>query len=294
MRRSGWYSEWLVSLPSVTWLLAFFAVPSLVVLAIAFKPSTPFGGIGSGWTLDTLRSLGGPGYGPVLWRTAWISLATTAICIALALPAGYFIARSTPRLRRILLLLVIVPFWTSFLIRVFAWKVLLHPDGWIRGLLVASGALSPDTPLLYSTGAILLVMVYTSLPFAILPVYAAAEKFDYRLTEAARDLGASTLQAFFRVFLPGIRRGVITALLVVFIPALGSYVVPDLVGGPAGELIGNKIAQRTFVDRNLPQAGALSVTLMIAVLVPLLLVLSLQRRRLQGGLGETPVGREEG
>ena len=287
------YREWLVSLPSVSWLLAFFAVPSLVVLAIAFKPSTPFGGIGSGWTLDTLRSLGGPGYAAVLWRTVWISLATTAICIALAIPAGYFIARATLSQRRILLLLVIVPFWTSFLIRVFAWKVLLHPDGWIRGLLVTSGAVAPDTPLLYSTAAVLLVMVYTSLPFAILPVYAAAEKFDYRLTEAARDLGATALQAFFRAFLPGIRRGVVTALLVVFIPALGSYVVPDLVGGPGGELIGNKIAQRTFVDRNLPQAGALSAALMLAVMVPLLVVLSAQRRKVQGGTTETLPGREE-
>ncbi len=276
--------EWLVSLPSVTWLLAFFLVPSAVVFAIAFKPSTPFGGIGTGWTIETLRSLGNPAYVAVLWRTLWISLATTAICILLAVPAGYFIARSTPRLRRVLLLMVIVPFWTSFLIRIFAWKVLLHPDGWIRGLFVASGALSPDTPLLYSSGAILLVMVYTSLPFAILPVYAAAERFDFRLTEAARDLGAGATRAFLRVFLPGIRRGVLTAVLVVFIPALGSYVVPDLVGGTGSEMIGNKIAQRTFVDRNLPQAAALSAGLMLAVLVPLLVVLSFQRRHVEGAL----------
>ncbi len=281
-RRS--YREWLVSFPSVTWLFAFFLVPSAFVLAIAFKPSTPFGGIGTGWTVATLRSLGNPAYVVVLWRTVWISLATTAICILLAVPAGYSIARSAPRLRRVLLLMVIVPFWTSFLIRIFAWKVLLHPDGWIHGLFVASGLLRADTPLLYSSGAILLVMVYTSLPFAILPVYAAAEKFDFRLTEAARDLGASATRAFLRVFLPGIRRGLVTALLVVFIPALGSYVVPDLVGGTGGEMIGNKIAQRTFVDRNLPQAAALSAGLMLAVLVPLLVVLSLQRRRVQGAL----------
>lgn len=280
------YSEWLVSLPSVTWLLVLFVVPSAVVLAIAFKPSTPFGGIGPGWTIETVRSLGNPAYLAVLWRTAWIGLATTAICILLAVPAGYFIARSRPRLRRVLLLMVIVPFWTSFLIRIFAWKVLLHPDGWIRGLLVACGLLSPDTPLLYSSGAILLVMVYTSLPFAILPVYAAAEKFDFRLAEAARDLGASAMRAFFRVFLPGIRRGVVTALLVVFIPALGSYVVPDLVGGTGSEMVGNKIAQRTFVDRNLPQAAALSAGLMLAVLVPLLVVLSAQPRRPDQAPGE--------
>ena len=101
-------------------------------------------------------------------------------------------------------------------------------------------------------------MVYTYLPFAILPIYAAAEKFDFRLIEAARDLGARPLRAFFSVFLPGIRRGLLTAILVVFIPALGSYVIPDIVGGPSSEMIGNKIAQRTFVDRNLPHASGLS------------------------------------
>jgi len=123
---------------------------------------------------------------------------------------------------------------------------------------------------------VLLVMIYTFLPFAILPIYAAAGKFDFRLTEAARDLGASPIGAFLRIFLPGIRRGVVTAILVVFIPALGSYVIPDLVGGPGGEMIGNKIAQRTFVDRNLPHASAVSACLMLAVLVPLLVVLMLQ------------------
>ncbi len=114
------------------------------------------------------------------------------------------------------------------------------------------------------------MLVYTELPFAILPIYAAAEKFDFRLIEAARDLGASPVARVPRVFLPGIRRGLLTAMLVVFIPALGSYVVPDIVGGPTSEMIGNKIAQRTFVDRNLPHASALSALLALAVLLPTL------------------------
>ena len=122
-------------------------------------------------------------------------------------------------------------------------------------------------------------MVYTFLPFAILPIYAAAEKFDFRLLEAARDLGAAPLRAFVEVFLPGIRRGLLTAFLVVFIPALGSYVIPDLVGGPGGEMLGNKIAQRVFVDRNLPHASALSALLILAVLLPMAAVLVLQSRQ---------------
>ena len=176
-------------------------------------------------------------------------------------------------------MLIIVPFWTSFLVRVFAWKSLLHPEGPVKKLLVMAGLAGPGTPLLYNSGAVVLVTVYAYLPFTILPIYAAAEKFDFELLEAARDLGASRFQAFRRVFLPGIRTGLLTGLLFVLIPALGSYVIPDLVGGTGGEMIGNRIAQRVFVDRNLPQASALSALLILAVLVPLAAVLALERRR---------------
>ena len=124
----------------------------------------------------------------------------------------------------------------------------------------------------------ILVSIYTFLPFTILPIYAAAEKFDFRLMEAARDLGARPFFAFRKVFIPGIRRGLVTAVLFVFIPALGSYVIPDIVGGPGGEMIGNKIAQRVFVDRNLPLASALSVVLILSVLAPLIAILFLQRK----------------
>jgi spermidine/putrescine transport system permease protein len=272
-------NEWLVSAPSIVWLGVLFVLPTLIVFAITFKPSDPYGGVGPGWTLETLRSLGNPNYPAIIWRTVWLSLATTIICIFFSIPAGYFMARVKPAWRKLILLLVIVPFWTSFLIRIFAWKVLLHPDGMIKRLLVATHLCAPETSLLYNVNAVLLVMAYTYLPFAILPIYAAAEKFDFRLIEAARDLGASQLRAFFSVFLPGIRRGILTAVLVVFIPCLGSYVIPDIVGGPNGEMIGNKIAQRTFVDRNLPHASGLSAFLTLAVLAPMAAVLLLQRKK---------------
>lgn len=267
-------AEWIISLPSMSWLVVFFLAPSLIVLTLAFRPVSPFGGVGSGWTLETLRDLWNPAYVRMIWRTVWISSCTTFICLVLALPTGYYIARAAPSRRRLLLLLIIVPFWTSFLIRVFAWKVLLHPDGVVKQLLVWAHIVRPESVLLYSAPAVLLVMVYSFLPFAVLPIYAAVERFDLGLMEAARDLGAGPVRAFVKVLLPGIRRGVLTALLVVFIPALGAYVIPDLVGGPASEMIGNKIAQRVFVDRNLPHAGALSAVLMLALLMPLLLILA--------------------
>jgi spermidine/putrescine transport system permease protein len=271
--------EVLVSFPSLFWLSLFFIVPTLFVFAIALKPANPYGGIGSGWTWDNLRSLANPNYLAVAWRTLWISVLSAAVCIVLAIPIGYYLARLTARWKSFFLMLIIVPFWTNFLIRIFAWKILLHPEGAIKKVLAFSGLVGPQTSLLYNSAAVVLVTVYTFLPFTILPIYAAAEKFDFQLLEAARDLGARRLQAFARIFLPGIRRGLITAVLFVFIPALGSYVIPDIVGGPSGEMIGNKIAQRVFVDRNLPQASALSVVLILSVLAPLVTVLVLQRKR---------------
>ena len=285
--RSG---EWLTSLPTLLWLALFFAVPTGLVFLIAFRPPDPYGGIGAGWTLANLGSLLNPAYLAVAWRTLWISLLTTVICLLLALPTGFFVARASEKWRNKLLLLIIIPFWTSFLVRIFAWKTLLHPEGLIKKLFVLLGAASPESTLLYRPGAVVLIMVYTFLPFTILPIYAAAEKFDFRIIEAARDLGAKSHQAFLRVFLPGIRRGLLTAVLVVFIPALGSYIIPDLVGGPGSEMLGNKIAQRVFVDRNLPQAGALSVILILSVLAPLVTVLILQGKKAKPELviGEPP------
>ncbi len=271
--------EWLLTLPSLVWLGVLFLLPSLVVVAIAFKPADPFGGLGPGWTLDTWRALGNPHYTWIAARTVWYSVLITLFCLALAIPVAYQMARAPQRARAGLLLAVIVPFWTSFLVRIFAWKVVLHPEGALAHALAALHLVAPGTSLLYNPAAVLLVLLYTELPFAILPLYAAAEKFDFRLLEAARDLGASSLQAFVRVFLPGIRRGLLTATLVTFVPALGAYIVPDLVGGPSSEMIGNKIAQRTFVDRNLPQASALSTLLGAAVLVPASLALAAGRRR---------------
>jgi len=270
--------EWLVTLPSFAWLTILFLVPTALIFAITFKPATPYGGIGAGWTLETLRTLGNPNYPAILARTLRLSVLATAWCILLATPMGYYMARVRPSRRRLMLLLVILPFWTSFLVRIFAWKALLHPDGLLKQALVFLRLVGPDTSLLYNAHAVLLVMVYTELPFAILPIYAAAEKFDFRLIEAAKDLGATSWRAFRSVFLPGIRVGLFTAFLMVFIPSLGSYVIPDLVGGPTSEMIGNKIAQRTFVDRNLPHAAGLSALLTVAVLIPLAGMTALRRR----------------
>jgi spermidine/putrescine transport system permease protein len=263
--------ELLLSLPSLAWLSLFVLVPAALILIIAFRATAPTGGIADEWTLGQFRILAEPHIQVLLWRTLWISAVTSAICLALAIPVAWFIARARESVRSTLLLLVIIPFWTNFLIRVFAWNQILHSEGALARFLRAIHLLEPNQPLLFNSGAVILVSVYTYLPFAILPLYAAAEKFDFRLLEAARDLGAGALRSVFSIFIPGIATGIRTALVIVFIPMLGSYVVPDLVGGSNGQMIGNKIAQRNFSDRNLPSASALAAILSVAVLAPMLI-----------------------
>lgn len=262
--------EILATLPSFGWLSLFVLVPTLLVLAIAFRETDPAGGIGLRWTFGQFEIFTQSSILILLWRTFWISALTTGICVALALPVAWFVARVRKEWRPRLLLLIIVPFWTNFLIRVFAWNQILHSEGGLARFLRAIHLLGENDSLLFNSGAVVLVSVYTYLPFAILPLYAAAEKFDFGLLDAARDLGATALRAFWSVFLPGIRKGISTALVIVFVPMLGSYVVPDLVGGTDGQMIGNKIAQRNFADRNLPAASAMSAILTLAVLAPLL------------------------
>ncbi len=263
--------EILSTAPSFLWLAAFVLLPLLVIFAIAFKPTLGGGEIGKGWSLDAVRSLLDPSYLELLWRTVWMSAVVTALCLAISLPVAYAMARMSPAWRSRILLLVIVPFWTNFVIRVFAWQQILHAEGWVAHQLRDIGLLGENDRLLGNAFAVILVSVYTYLPFGILPLFAAAEKFDFGLLDAARDLGAKAFQSITTVFLPGIRQGMATAFIVIFIPMLGSYVVPDMVGGTDSQMIGNKIAQRNFSDRNLPQAAALSAALTLLVMAPMVL-----------------------
>lgn len=262
--------ELLATLPSFGWLGLFVFMPTLLVLAIAFRETDPAGGIGAGWTLGQFAIFRQSSIHALLWRTIWISALTTILCMVMALPVAWFLARVRKEWRSRLLLLIIVPFWTNFLIRVFAWNQILHSEGGLARFLRSIHLLGENDSLLFNSGAVVLVSVYTYLPFAILPLYAAAEKFDFSLLDAARDLGATAWRAFWLVFIPAIRKGLLTALVIVFVPMLGSYVVPDLVGGADGQMIGNKIAQRNFSDRNLPSASALAAILTLAVLAPML------------------------
>jgi spermidine/putrescine transport system permease protein len=203
----------------------------------------------------------------------------TLVCLAAAVPTAYFMARARPKLKTAVVLMIMIPFLTNFIIRVFAWKVILHPDGLVGRAATGLGLLEEGTQLLYNPWAVIVVSVYSYLPFAILPVYAAAEKFDFTLLEAALDLGCRRWEAFRKVFLPGVRQGVQSAALLVFIPNLGAYVIPEIVGGHDGAMLGNKVAQRLFTDRNLPHAAGLSSLLTLLVVVPLVAGIFIRRRR---------------
>lgn len=262
--------EYAVTAPSLLWMTLFFLLPTLIIFAIAFRSRGEFGGIGDQWTFETLKSLSYPNYPSIIWRTIWMSVACTGLTLAIAIPVAYYIARVSARTRDLVMLLTIIPFWTNFLIRIFAWKSVLHPEGMLKSFLVWCHVLSPDAILLYRPEAVLVVMVYTELPFAILPLYAAAEKFDFSLFEAAMDLGASRLYAFFHVFVPGIGEGVLSACLMVLIPCVGSYVIPDMVGGKDSMMIGNIIVRTTLENRNIPAAAALSAVMTLVMFLPLL------------------------
>lgn len=280
--------EWLVSLPSFLWLCLFFLLPTLIIFLFSFRSRGELGGVGDEWTLETIRAIGNPNYPLIIWRTIWMSVVCTAITLMTAVPVAYYLARARPWKRDLMMLLIIVPFWTNFIIRVFAWKSVLHPDGILKQILVWMQLASPDTILLYRPEAVLMVMVYTELPFAILPLYAAASKFDFSLFEAAMDLGASRFYTFMRVFLPGIAGGLLSASLMVFIPCLGSYVIPDLVGGKGSQMLGNVIVRLTLENRNLPGACALSALMTLVMFMPLLFFLkgngqSSDKKERQGG-----------
>lgn len=272
-------AEIFLTLPSCGWMVVFFLIPSVLLFALSFHPTALDGGIGEGWTLDTWRTISNPNYPAIVWRTIWLSVLATLICIVISVPCSFAVARAPAIKRHVLVGLVILPFWTSFLIRVFAWKILLHPDGVIRTFLLNLGLIAPEQQLLYNPVAVLLVMVYTYLPFAMLPLFAAAEKFDFCLFEAALDLGATPFRSFMKVFVPGIRAGIFSATLMVMIPSFGSYVIPDMVGGADSEMIGTKIAQRAIPDRNLPHASALSALLMLGVLLPPFIGWAIYRKR---------------
>ena len=249
------------SWPMGIWFTVFFVAPLLIITAYSFLKKGLYGGVIWEFSLNAYKQMFNKAYGIVLFRTLWISAVSTLITIIIALPCGYAIARS--KNQTILLMLIIIPFWTNSLIRIFACMSILGNDGLVNTLLLKLGLINEYIPLLYNQKAVILVSVYMYLPYAILPVFTAIDRFDFSLLEAARDLGATKTQSMIKVLLPSIRSGVITALIFTFIPIFGAYTVPLLVGGKDSYMLGNIIVDQVNKTRNWPLAAAFSMIITI-------------------------------
>jgi spermidine/putrescine transport system permease protein len=247
------------------WLVVFFLIPVIVILTYSFFERDYQGGVLFKFSLQGYKDILNPNYVAVFLRTIFISLVSSVVSIILAIPVAYYIAFS--RWKNILLLLVIVPFWTNSLIRIYAWIFILGNNGLVNQFLIKTGFTESYVQFIYNNFAVVLVLVYTYLPFAILPLYSAIERLEKNIFEAAMDLGCTKRQVFFRVLLPNIRQGIISAFVFVFIPAIGTYAVPELVGGKNSRLIGNEIARLLTTARNWPAAAAISSVLLAITII---------------------------
>ncbi len=261
----------LFLLPSWTFLAGLFLLPLGIVFAYSFLSRGLYGGVTNGWTWASYRQIADPLYLGILVRTFAMSALATALCLVLGFPLALFIARAKTR-RNFYLQLVMLPFWTSFLIRTYAWMFLLRDTGPVNALLLNLGLVSSPLPLLYNNGAVLLGLVYGFLPFAVLPMYATLERLDPGLEEAAADLGAKPLEAVARVIVPLCAPGFRAAAVLVFIPCLGAYLTPDLLGGGKSVMMGTLIQNQFTTARDWPFGAALALILMILVAGLLLLV----------------------
>jgi spermidine/putrescine transport system permease protein len=258
------------------WFTIFFLAPLVIIVVYSFLKKGLYGGVEPVFSLDAYRSLSNPSFLIVTARTIITSIAATIITIFIALPCGYFMAKS--RNQTFLLLLIIIPFWTNFLIRVFAWMNILGNSGFLNDFLIRIGLVNDYIHFLYNQRVVVLVLVYMYLPYAILPLFSTIDKFDFSLLEAARDLGASKFASMIRVLLPNIRSGVYTAVLFTFIPIFGAYAVPLLVGGKDSYMLGNIIADQLTKSRNWPLASAISMVLTVVTTAGVIVMMNLQRR----------------
>ncbi len=264
LRNTGGLYSW----PMGLWFTLFFVIPLLIIILYSFLKKGLYGGVVMEFSLDAYRQMFNPSYGKILLRTIWIASISTAITILIALPCGYAMARS--RRQTVLLFLVIIPFWTNSLIRIFAWMSILGNEGFVNQFLRNIGLVDEYAKLLYTQNAVILVSVYMYLPYAILPVFTAVDKFDFSLLEAARDLGATKPQSMLRVLLPNIKSGLVTAVIFTFIPIFGAYTVPLLVGGKDSYMIGNIIVDQVNKTRNWPLASAFSMIITVVSTVGVL------------------------
>lgn len=260
----------LLAVPAVLWLVLFFLLPLLIVVVVSFMTRGSGGSITLPLTLDHYQRIFGPIYFPVFLNSVWVALLTTVVCLLAGYPLAFYIStRKSKGAQNFALFLVILPFWTNFLVRTYAWRVLLGTEGTINETLMNLHLITEPLQLLNTRFAVLIGLVYGELPFMVLPIYTSVERFDFRLVEAAHDLGANDLRAFLRVVFPLTLPGVFAGCILVFIPSIGAFITPDLLGGTQGIMIGNLINQQFHGTGNWPLGSAASVVMMGLVMISL-------------------------
>ncbi len=273
-RRPGLQTASLVS-PSALWLLLFVAAPTLIVVYYSFLTTGDFGRIIHAFTFENYARVLDPLYLKVLWRSLWLAGGSALLCLLIGFPLAYWIAMYGGRWRNLLVFLIVVPSWTSYLVRVFTWVFLLKDSGFVLGAMKAVGMIPPDSrlQLLFDWKAVMIVMVYSYLDFMIIPLYAALARLDRSVLEAASDLGANPLKRLWKVTLPMIRGGVLAGSILVFVPAFGEFLIPDLLGGSKVNMVGNLIESHFIGSNNWAFGSALAVALTAIILTLIFLYL---------------------
>lgn len=255
---------WLLA-PGLLWTVFFCLVPLAVIFVVSLATRGTYGGIVWDFSLENYRDLLHVLYGRIFWQSLLLAALTTIICLAMGFPLAYYIARLPPRSQALWLVLIMVPFWTNFLVRTYAWIFILRTEGLLNTVLLKLGVISAPLDILYSDIAVVLGLVYGYLPFMVLPLYAAIERVDRSLIEAAWDLYADRWPVFRRVLVPLTKPGIVAGCVLVFIPSLGAFITPDLLGGARSMMVGNLIQHEYLIARDWPLGSAISMVLMTLV-----------------------------
>lgn len=271
-------NAWL-ALPAAGWFFWFLLIPLFFVVAHSFATRGSYGSVVFRWTAENYARAVDPLYLRIFLNSVKLAIVTTVSCLLIGFPMAYTLARAPRTLRHVLLVLVVVPFWTNFVVRTYALKVLFAESGPVNSAALWLGFLKEPFVFANSTFAVWLGMVTNYLPFMVLPLYVALEKFDFTLLDAAKDLGASPGRSLWHVLFPMTRQGIATGSIFVFTPALGEFVIPDLLGGARTMLIGNLITDQFLKTRDWPFGAALSLLLIGCVMISLILYLRSQERR---------------
>lgn len=265
------YNLLLLLFPASAWLIVFFILPVLIVLLYSFLERGTYGGITWVFTLSNYQRLFNWVFLGVIGRSLFLAFLTTAACLLVGYPLAFFIATRPPRWRNALLLLIMIPFWTNFLVRTYAWIILLRSEGVVNTALQNLQIITEPLNLLFTPFAVAIGLIYGYLPFMVLPLYSSIERFNFSLVEAAQDLGANDIRTFWRVFLPLTTRGIVAGSILVFVPAVGAFITPDILGGSKTIMVGNLIQNQFMKSRDWPFGSALSMLLTVIILVPVLI-----------------------